>query len=144
MFQTIKNTATSPMCRTSEDSLGLSDPLLSSLICSSLAYPACYPTHRGTHFDPTYFNIKLVRPCNHLCIGGTTTKCLANIITVPPKKPQALSAPRRVALRLRTWHRRQWSLDFQAVPVSLDGCNTGENQIMHWSYPSPACITKHF
>lgn len=85
------------------------------------------------------------RPCNHLCIGGNTTQVLGKYDSYPSKNRQALSAPRRVALRLRrTWHRRQSSLDFQDVSVSLDGCNTGGNLIMHWSYPSPACITENF
>ena len=156
MFQTIKNiknTETSLMCRTSEDSLGLSDPLLSSLICnSSLAYPACYPT-RGVaatpgkkaavaahHNDETsryalrsnILQHQTRRPCNHLCTGGNTTQVLGKYDSYPSKNRQALSAPRRVALRLRrTWHRRQSSLDSQDVSVSLDGCNTGGNLIMH-------------
>jgi len=94
------------MCRTSEDSLGLSDPLLSSLICnSSLAYPACYPTrgsqqlrgkklllqrttmmkHHDTHFDPTYFNIKLVVHAIICASAEIQPKCLANMIPIPQK-----------------------------------------------------------
>ena len=93
------------MCQTSEDSLGLSDPLLSSLICNSLAYPACYPTrgsqqlqgkklllqrttmmkHRGTRFDPTYFNIKLVVHAIICASAELQPKCLANMIPIPQR-----------------------------------------------------------